>query len=103
MRLPLLVLLLLFAPADSRWTDLPPLPRAVTGNAVASTIHKDRVLIYSFMGVGKEKNASAVTTNAMVYDSYHDEWRLLPSVPGKRGRLGASAATVDGQGFVLGG
>ncbi len=103
MRLPLLVLLLLFAPADSRWTDLPPLPSAVTNNAVASFVHKDRALIYSFMGVGKERNASAITTNAMVYDSYHAEWRVLPPVPGKRGRLGASAVSVDGQVFVLGG
>ncbi len=103
MRLPLLALLLFFAPADSRWTDLPPLPSAVTNNAVTSYVHKDRTLIYSFMGMGKEKNSSSVTTNAMVYDSYHAEWHLLPPVPGKLGRLGASAVAIDGQIFVLGG
>jgi N-acetylneuraminic acid mutarotase len=104
MRFPLLVLFLLFNPStDSRWTDLPPLPSAVTNNAVAGYVHKDRVLIYSFMGMGKDKNYSAITTNAMVYDSLYDGWRLLPPVPGKRGRIGASAVTVDGQVFVLGG
>lgn len=103
MRLLLFALLLLFAPADSRWTTLPPLPSAVTSNAVASSVHKDRALIYSFMGMGKEKNASAITTNAMVYDSYHDQWRVLPPVPGRHGRMGASAVAVDGQVFVLGG
>src|SRR4029077_4678251 len=104
MRLALLALFILAnPPAQTGWADLPPLPSAVTNNAVAGYTHKDRTLIYSFMGMGKERNASAVTTNAMVYDSLHDGWRLLPPVPGKKGRLGASAVVVDGVVYLLGG
>lgn len=104
MRLALLALVILASPpAHVGWTDMPSLPSAVTNNAVASYTHKDRTLIYSFMGMGKEKNASAVTTNAMVYDSLHDGWRLLSPVPGKKGRVGASAVVIDGDVYVLGG
>src|SRR3954465_8540201 len=104
MRLALLSLFLLSSvPIHVGWTALAPLPSAVTNNAVAGYVHKDRALVFSFMGVGKEKSVSAFTTNAMLYDSRHDQWRVLPPVPGKKGRAGSSAVVVDGVAYVLGG
>src|SRR3954465_15715575 len=102
---PLLCLAFLFLspPVHVGWTSLPPLPSAVTNNAVASFVKKDHVLIYSFMGIGKDKSFSSITTNAMVYDSRQGAWRLLAPVPGKKGRIAASAVVVDGQVYVLGG
>src|SRR5438477_3009736 len=99
----LALLILLSPPVQVGWTNLPPLPSAVSNNAVTSYVRKDRTLIYSFMGIGKEKNYSSITTNAMVYDSRHDEWRLLPPVPGKKGRIAATAVVVDSQVYLLGG
>jgi N-acetylneuraminic acid mutarotase len=101
----LLAALLVFSapPVHIGWTALPPLPSAVTNNAVASYVHKDRTLIYSFMGLGKEKTYDTITTNAMVFDSRHDEWRMLPPVPGKSGRIAATAVVVDGDVYLLGG
>lgn len=75
----------------------------MSNNAVASYVRKDHTLIYSFMGIGHAKTYSAITTNAMVYDSRRDEWLLLPPVPGKQGRIAASAVVVAGQAYVLGG
>src|SRR5205807_129441 len=75
----------------------------VSNNAVASIVHKDRTLIFSFMGIGETKTSDAITRKALVYDSRRSAWLPLPPVPGTVGRIAASAVAVDDQVFVFGG
>ncbi|MCU1310910.1 MAG: kelch motif protein [Candidatus Angelobacter sp.] len=99
----MLTLILLSATAANEWTVLPSLPEPVSNNAVTSIVHKDRTLIFSFMGIGERRTFDAITRKALVYDSRRNAWFALPPVPGTAGRIAASAVAVNGQVFVLGG
>lgn len=90
---------------------IPPMPAAVSGNAVASL--KDGLEIFSMMGVGPRKTWDDVTNQVYVMNLAHAKWSEGRPVPGVVGRLGASAAgardliilmggyVVDGQGLEL--
>src|SRR5437868_6809427 len=102
MRNALLTFVLLFYSPAGEWIAQQPLPEPVSNNAVASIVHKDRTLAFTFMGIGEKKTFDAITRKAYVFDSRSNEWRSLPPVPGS-GRIAASAVTVNDQIFVIGG
>jgi N-acetylneuraminic acid mutarotase len=96
--MPIVGAVLLLAAAESK---IPPLPEAVTNNAVASL--KSGTEVYSMMGVGTKKTWDAVT-NKMFYLRFKSgKWVEGRPVPGVAGRLGASAVGAKGQVFVFGG
>jgi N-acetylneuraminic acid mutarotase len=103
MRIILLTLVLFAHSAVSEWTALPSLPEPVSNNAVASLVHKDRTLAFSFMGIGESKTFDSITRKARVFDSRRNAWFNLPPVPGAVGRIAASAVAVNNQLYVLGG
>src|ERR1700758_3526402 len=80
---------------------IPPMPAAVSGNAVASL--KSGVEIFSIMGVGPKKTWDDVTNKIYVLDLAHAKWREGRTVPGAAGRLGASAAGAKGLVVLMGG
>src|SRR5437762_3114742 len=97
-----LSLVIFFSPATGDWATLQPLPEPVSNNAVASIVHKDRTLAFSFMGIGEKKTFDAITRKVTVFDSRRNEWSSLSPVPGP-GRIAASAVAVNGQLYVIGG
>jgi N-acetylneuraminic acid mutarotase len=103
-KLPVLVAFALWA-AASRGADepkrIPPMPVAVSGNAVATL--RDGLEIFSLMGVGPRKTWDDVTNRIYVMDLGHPKWREGPTVPGAAGRLGASAAGAKGVLILMGG
>src|SRR5437899_965541 len=103
MRTLLLTLILFSSPTGNEWRTLPSLPESVSNNAIASLIHRDRALAFSFMGIGVSKTFDAITRKAMVFDSRRNAWFALPAVPGATGRIAASAVAVNDQVYVLGG
>ncbi|HWY22578.1 MAG TPA: kelch repeat-containing protein [Candidatus Acidoferrum sp.] len=90
---------------------IPPMPAAVSGNAVASL--KDGLQIFSMMGVGPRKTWDDITNQVYVMNLAHANWSEGRTVPGAAGRLNAAAAgakdvivlmggyVVDGQGGEL--
>src|ERR1700704_6282150 len=98
-----LALILFFSTPVNEWTTLASLSEPVSNNAVASIVHKDRTLIFSFMGIGESKTYESITRKAMVFDSRRSAWQNLPPVPGTVGRIAASAVAVNGQVILLGG
>jgi N-acetylneuraminic acid mutarotase len=90
--------LLLLAADESK---IPPMPSAVTSNAVASL--KSGLEIYSIMGIGNKKNWDDITNKMFLLRLKSGKWTEERSVPGVAGRLGASAAGAKGQIFVFGG
>src|SRR5947209_1779107 len=82
--------------------QLQPLPVPVSNNAVAGIKINGQYLIYSLMGLGAQKNWSAVTNAAYALNVKYDTWTAIKPVPGS-GRLGAVAAGVKEQIFLMGG
>jgi N-acetylneuraminic acid mutarotase len=80
---------------------IPPMPDAVTGNAVASL--RNGIEVYSMMGLGTKKTWDAVTNRMFMLKLSSGKWMEGKPVPGVAGRLGASAVGAKGQIFVLGG
>ena len=102
-KLPFLIFLL-FSVAVAFGSDeknIPSMPAAVSGNAVASV--RDGLEIFSFMGVGPRKTWDDVTNQVYVLDLGHPKWREGRTVPGVGGRLGASAAGVKDLIVLMGG
>ena len=82
-------------------SKIPPMPAAVSSNAVASL--KGGLELFSFMGVGPRKTWDDITNQVYVLNLSSGKWSDGRAVPGVAGRLGASAAGVKGQVFLFGG
>ena len=80
---------------------IPPMPGAVSSNAVAAV--KGGVEIFSMMGVGPRKTWNDVTNKVYEMDLAHAKWREGRTVPGTVGRLGAVAAGAKGLVILIGG
>jgi N-acetylneuraminic acid mutarotase len=102
-KLPLLLIPILFAvclrAADQ--PKIPPMPDAVSNNAVASL--KNGIDVYSFMGVGPKKTWDDITNKVYTLRLTSGKWSEGRPVPGVAGRLAASAVAAKGQIFLFGG
>src|SRR5260221_5187251 len=82
--------------------DLEPMPVAVTNNAVVGVRVQGQTLIYSFMGLGASKQWDTVKNSAYAFNLRYNKWTTIRSVQGT-GRLGAFAAAVADEVFLMGG
>ena len=96
--IPVLGAIFLMAADESK---IPPMPIAVTSNAVASL--KSGIEVYSIMGVGTKKNWDDVTNKMFLLRFKSGRWYESRPVPGVAGRLGSSAVGAKGEIFVFGG
>jgi N-acetylneuraminic acid mutarotase len=96
--LPVAFSLLLLA-ADQ--PKIPPMPGAVTSNAVASL--KGGIEVYSMMGMGTKKTWDDVSNKMYLLRFRSGKWSEGRPVPGVAGRMGASAVGAKGQIFLFGG
>jgi N-acetylneuraminic acid mutarotase len=96
--LPVLCAVALLAVDESK---VPPMPEAVTDNAVASL--KNGLEIYSLMGIGTKKTWDSITNKMFILQLRSGKWVDGRAVPGVAGRLGASAVGVKGQILLFGG
>lgn len=84
---------------------LPSYPIAVSNNAVTSVNHDDgSYTLYSFMGATIPAS-SVVTPNAYRFDSDDEMWTQIANAPrlGGRAKVGASAISVAGEVYLIGG
>jgi len=100
--------LLLVSPAVSdagpiQPESLPPLNRAVSNNAVALVSTDKGNYLYSFLGLGGGKTWQDITSAAFVLEPGAKNWTELEPVPGKAGRLAASAVSLGGAAWLFGG
>ena len=80
---------------------IPPMPNAVTSNAVVGL--KSGIEVYSLMGIGTKRTWDDVTNKVYVLRLKSGKWTEARAVPGVAGRLGASAIGVRGRILVFGG
>lgn len=101
---PFLIALLLCAaivPGADDEKKLPPMPAAVSGNAVASL--RDGLDIFSMMGVGPRKTWDDVTNQLYILHLSSGSWTQGHTVPGVAGRLNAVAAGARNRVVLMGG
>ena len=96
--LPLFCSVFLVAADESK---IPPMPVAITSNAVASM--KGGTEVYSIMGVGTKKTWDDITNKMYVLRFKSGKWTEGRPVPGVAGRLASSAVGAKGEIFVFGG
>jgi N-acetylneuraminic acid mutarotase len=80
---------------------IPPMPAAVTGNAVASL--RGGLDVFSLMGVGPKKTWDDISNQVYQLHLSSAKWSTGHPVPGVAGRLGASAIGAKSQIFLFGG
>lgn len=105
MRLPpsLLVFLALLPSTGTGAEALPPLPDAISNNAVAAITVDGDSRVYSFLGLGPGKTWRDIARSAFVYSSASGSWRRLADVPVAQGRLASVAASAGGAVYLFGG
>jgi N-acetylneuraminic acid mutarotase len=81
--------------------NIPNMPAAVSGNAVASL--KDGLELFSMMGVGPRKTWDDVTNQVYIMNLTKAKWSEGRQVPGVVGRLGSAAAGAKGLVILMGG
>jgi N-acetylneuraminic acid mutarotase len=82
--------------------ELQPLPVPLSNNAVAGIRVNGQLLVYSFMGIGPQKDWKSVTNASYALNMKYDTWTTVKPVPGS-GRLGAVAVGLKEHVFVIGG
>jgi N-acetylneuraminic acid mutarotase len=100
----LLFLVVLFAAITFAQDEpkFPPMPAAVSNNAVASL--KGGFQLFSLMGVGPKKTWNDVTNQVYVMTVTHaGKWSEGRAVPGPVGRLNAAASGAKGVVVLMGG
>lgn len=80
---------------------IPPMPIAVTSNAIATL--KSGIEVYSLMGIGTKRTWDDVSNKMYVLSLKSGKWVEGRPVPGVAGRLGSAAISAKGQVFVFGG
>lgn len=108
MRLALVGLLMLLAVGQvaaeiSDMQTLAPLIQPVSNNAVTLVEAEDGPYLYSFLGLGGGKTWQDISSGAAVLKPGSDNWTELEPVPGKAGRLAASAVSAGGAAWLFGG
>lgn len=96
------------AAQDGRWSPLPELPSVISNNAVTSVDHGDGTwTVYSFMGMRPPSSTLAdATLNSYKLTWPDGQWEQIADAPeDSRGRakVAASAVTVSGQVYLIGG
>jgi N-acetylneuraminic acid mutarotase len=103
-KFPVLILLMLCAAAmlaADEAKKIPPMPAAVSGNAVASI--GDGLEIISLMGVGPRKTWDDITNQVYIMSLAHPKWSDGRTVPGVGGRLNAAAVGAKSLVILMGG
>lgn len=95
-------------PADAvpaTWTVSrgPELPRPLGNNAVAAAMVSGHPWLFSFLGLESGRDYRAITTRAFALDIERGRWEALPDVPGRAGRLAATAQSIGDRVYVFGG
>jgi Kelch motif protein len=104
-RYPVLIFLMLcpaaLLAADEPARKIPPMPAAVSGNAVAGI--GDGLEIISIMGIGPRKTWDDITNQVYILNLGHPKWSDGRTVPGVGGRLNAAAVSAKSLVILMGG
>lgn len=92
--------------SDVVWTPLPAYPTPIANNAVTSVDNGDGTFtLYSFMGIRNPADQETITPASYRLLYPGGDWQQIADAPLLNGRakIGASAATVAGRVYLIGG
>lgn len=89
--------------AQPNVSELPPLPAAVSNNAVVAVIAGEDEYLISFAGLGEGRGHADTLAVTYVLDAKKSQWTEKEPVPGGAGRLAAVAASAGELAYVFGG
>jgi N-acetylneuraminic acid mutarotase len=87
--------------SDDLQSRIPPIPAAVTDNAVVTV--RNGLEVYSVMGIGPKRTWDDVTSQVWILHITSGKWSAGRPVPGVAGRLGASAVSARDKIYLFGG
>ncbi|MEM7162132.1 MAG: T9SS type A sorting domain-containing protein [Bacteroidota bacterium] len=85
------------------WQELPPMPQAISNNAVCEAFANDTAYVYTFAGIDSTKIFSGINLQAMCYNTISEEWSVLPDLPDTLGKIGVGASFVNDKIYIIGG
>jgi hypothetical protein len=102
-KFPFLIFLMLGAATvlGAEQKKIPPMPAAVSGNAVA--VLENGLEIVSLMGIGPKRTWDDVTNKVYTMSLAHPKWREGRTVPGVAGRVNAAAVGTKSLIILMGG
>jgi N-acetylneuraminic acid mutarotase len=87
--------------AQEKQPKIPPMPAAVSGNAVAAL--QGGLEVFSLMGIGGKRNWDEASIQVYVLHLKGAKWSTGHTVPGVAGRLNAMAVGAKGKIYLFGG
>ncbi len=87
----------------SVFSTVPPLGIPHANNAVSDLKVNGKTYLFSFMGLTEGKTWRDTSKRAFMFVEGGNEWRRLPDLPVKEGRLAASAQSAGGKVYIFGG
>jgi N-acetylneuraminic acid mutarotase len=80
-----------------------PLIVPLSNSAITTVKVNGHVLVFSFMGMGAKNTWDGISNSAYALNTSYGKWSEIRQIPGAVGRVGAAAAGLHEQAFLLGG
>lgn len=93
----------LIAQTDWQWTELDTMPFRTANNAVCEAIVNGEEYVYSFGGIGIDKDYGSIHPRSFKYDVANDNWIEIDSLPDTQPKIASGASFVKGKIYVFGG
>lgn len=85
-------------------TEMSPMPKAISNNAVVAKTVNGIPYVYSFAGIDSSKLYSGIGLDAFRYNTITDTWDSIPPLPDPAGgKIAASASVIDSLIYIIGG
>ncbi len=87
----------------AQWTELAPLPEAVSNNAVVAAKTSNGTYAFSFSGILAGKTHTDIHKKNFRYSVDDNLWEQIADLPSGNGRIAAGASVVKGLIYIIGG
>jgi hypothetical protein len=99
----LITMNLVHAQVNIQWNALPPMPMAVSNNAVCAAAIQDTVFVYSFGGMDTTKKHSGITQRSFRYNTGIKKWTAIRPLPDALGKIASAASAIKNKIYIVGG
>lgn len=84
-------------------TEMAPMPKRISNNAVCEGTVSDVPFVFSFGGIDSTKIYSGITLNSFRYNTATDVWEQIPDLPDASGKIASAASNIKNRIYIIGG